>query len=81
MGNCIIFCAAEFDGLLSPIPEDALVIAADGGLRHTEALGLRPDVIMLDPPRKGVESSQSDFACRFRAAKFAKAFFHFNSSF
>lgn len=48
MKTCIIFCAAGFDGLLAPIPEDALVIAADGGLRHTEGLGLRPDVILGD---------------------------------
>ena len=48
MKTCILFCAAEFDGLLFPIPEDALVIAADGGLRHTQALGLQPDVILGD---------------------------------
>ena len=48
MNNCVIFCAAEFDGLLCPIPEDALTIAADGGLRHTQSLGLRPDVILGD---------------------------------
>ena len=48
MKTCIIFCAAGFDGLLAPIPDDALVIAADGGLRHTEGLGLRPDVILGD---------------------------------
>lgn len=48
MKPCVIFCAAEFDGLLFPIPEDALVIAADGGLRHTQALGLQPDVILGD---------------------------------
>ena len=48
MKTCVIFCAAEFDGLLSPIPEDALVIAADGGLRHTEGLGLDPDIILGD---------------------------------
>ena len=48
MNTCIIFCAAGFDGLLGPIPEGALVIAADGGLRHTEELGLRPDVILGD---------------------------------
>jgi thiamine pyrophosphokinase len=48
MKTCIIFCAAGFDGLLSPIPSDALVIAADGGLRHTEALGITPDVILGD---------------------------------
>ena len=48
MNTCVIFCAAEFDGLLSPIPADALVIAADGGLRHTQALGLTPDIILGD---------------------------------
>ncbi len=48
MKTCIIFCAAGFDGLLAPIPEDALTIAADGGLRHTQALGLEPDVILGD---------------------------------
>ena len=48
MKPCVIFCAAGFDGLLSPIPENALTIAADGGLRHTQALGLNPDVILGD---------------------------------
>lgn len=48
MKTCIIFCAAGFDGLLFPIADDALVIAADGGLRHAEGLGLRPDVILGD---------------------------------
>ena len=48
MKPCIIFCAAGFDGLLSPIPENALTIAADGGLRHTNDLGLAPDVILGD---------------------------------
>ena len=48
MNTCVIFCAAEFDGLLSPVPSDALVIAADGGLRHTQSLGLTPDIILGD---------------------------------
>ena len=48
MKPCVIFCAAGFDGLLAPIPENALTIAADGGLRHTQALGLNPDVILGD---------------------------------
>ena len=48
MKPCIIFCAAGFDGLLSPIPDDALTIAADGGLRHTQTLGIAPDVILGD---------------------------------
>ncbi len=48
MKPCVIFCAAEFDGLAAPIPEAALTIAADGGLRHTQALGLEPEVILGD---------------------------------
>ena len=48
MKPCIIFCAAGFDGLLAPIPDSALTIAADGGLRHTQALGIAPDVILGD---------------------------------
>ena len=48
MGKCVIFCAAEFDSLLEPIGGEDCVIAADGGLRHTEKLGLRPDVILGD---------------------------------
>lgn len=48
MSKCIIFCAASFDGLLEPIREDDFVIAADGGLRHTQALGLPPDCILGD---------------------------------
>ncbi len=48
MKPCVIFCAAEFQGLLEPIPADALTIAADGGLRHTQALALEPEVILGD---------------------------------
>ena len=48
MKRCVIFCAAEFDALEAPIREGDLVIAADGGLMHTEALGIRPDVILGD---------------------------------
>ncbi|MBO5891773.1 MAG: thiamine diphosphokinase [Oscillospiraceae bacterium] len=48
MGKCIIFCAGGFDSLLEPIMADDLVIAADGGLRHTQNLGVRPGVILGD---------------------------------
>lgn len=48
MKTCVIFCAAGFDGLLFPIPTGALTIAADGGLAHTQALGMEPDVILGD---------------------------------
>ncbi|MBQ6720083.1 MAG: thiamine diphosphokinase [Oscillospiraceae bacterium] len=48
MGTCIIFCAAEFDALLQPIRRADHVIAADGGVRHTEKLGIVPDEILGD---------------------------------
>ena len=48
MGTCIIFCAAEFDRLLKPIGPEDLVIAADGGLKHTEAISIKPDIILGD---------------------------------
>ena len=48
MGTCVVFCAAEFDALLRPIKEEDFVIAADGGVNHTEKLGITPDVILGD---------------------------------
>lgn len=48
MGKCVIFCAAEFDGLLEPVGPDDCVIAADGGVRHVRALGLAPQCILGD---------------------------------
>jgi len=48
LGTCIIFCAAEFDCLARPIGADDLVIAADGGLKHTEKLNIVPDIILGD---------------------------------
>jgi thiamine pyrophosphokinase len=48
MGKCIIFCAAEFTGLLEPVGTGDHVIAADGGLVHTEKLGLSPHEILGD---------------------------------
>lgn len=48
MGNCVIFCAADFHGLMKPITADDFVIAADGGLRHVNALGITPNGILGD---------------------------------
>ena len=48
MGMCIIFCAAAFDRLAQPIENEDFVLAADGGLRHTEKLGLIPNEILGD---------------------------------
>ncbi len=48
MATCVIFCAAEFDALLRPLMPEDFVIAADGGLRHTQKLGISPQVILGD---------------------------------
>ena len=48
MGNCIIFCAAGFEELVQPIEKEDFVIAADGGLMHTEKLGIVPNEILGD---------------------------------
>ncbi len=48
MKNCVIFCAGGFENLIEPIGETDFVIAADGGLTHTRALQLQPDVILGD---------------------------------
>ena len=48
MGTCIIFCAAEFDALAKPLAADDYIIAADGGLKHTKALGITPNAVLGD---------------------------------
>ena len=48
MRECVIFCAAECDGLARPIGPESFVIAADGGLRHTEKLGIAPNAVLGD---------------------------------
>ena len=48
MGNCLIFCAAEFDTLAQPIGPEDYIIAADGGLAHLQKLGLTPNAILGD---------------------------------
>lgn len=48
MKTCHIFCAAGFSGLLERPGDGDLILAADGGLRHTQALGLQPHAILGD---------------------------------
>lgn len=48
MKTCVIFCAGGFDGLVQPIRESDYILAADGGLRHVQALGLTPHRILGD---------------------------------
>ena len=46
--RCVIFCAGCFGGLTEPLRSGDFIIAADGGTVYTEALGLRPDLILGD---------------------------------
>ena len=48
MATCVIFCAAEFDSLLTPLGAADYVLAADGGLAHLNKLGLKPHGIIGD---------------------------------
>ena len=48
MKKCIIFCAGGFDALVESIEKNDLVIAADGGVKHTEALGITPHIVLGD---------------------------------
>ena len=48
MSKCLIFCAAEFDALAAPVQKDDYILAADGGLRHLDKLGLTPHGIIGD---------------------------------
>lgn len=48
MKNCVIFCAGGFGSLACPIGPVDTVIAADGGLRHTQALGIVPQYVLGD---------------------------------
>ena len=48
MAKCVIFCAGGFDGLIAPLAETDYIIAADGGIRHTTALGLTPHMTLGD---------------------------------
>ena len=45
---CYIFGAGDLYAASVDIPQEALVIAADGGLYHTKKLGITPDVFLGD---------------------------------
>ena len=60
MKKCIIFCSADCKGLLSPIGAEDYIIAADGGLRHTQSLHLTPHAILGDFDSLGYTPENAD---------------------
>ena len=48
MKTCVIVCAGGFDGLIEPIGDGDLLIAADGGFSHLQKLGLTPHSVLGD---------------------------------
>lgn len=48
MNTCVIFCAGGFERLAEPVDSSDFLLAADGGLKHLEMLGLKPDGIIGD---------------------------------
>lgn len=48
MLTCIIFCAGEFRELAEPVGTGDYILAADGGLAHSQRLGLQPNGIIGD---------------------------------
>ena len=48
MGRCLIFCAGGFEKLALPVGQDDYILAADGGLKHLQRLGLAPHGILGD---------------------------------
>ena len=60
MGHCVIFCAGGFTELAQPLEEGDFVIAADGGLRHTRALGIEADAVLGDFDSLGFVPEQAE---------------------
>ena len=60
MGKCLIFCAGGFDSLLQPVTDGDYVIAADGGLLHTQSLGLSPNATLGDFDSLGYTPEDAD---------------------
>ena len=46
--TCFLFGAGPFFGLPVPPQPGDLILAADGGYRHCQAAGLRPDLLLGD---------------------------------
>lgn len=48
MKTCIIFCAGGFEKLARPIDASDFILAADGGFKHLQRLGIAPHGIIGD---------------------------------
>lgn len=48
MGKCVVFCAGEFDELAQALQPQDHIVAADGGLLHTQHLGIVPHEVLGD---------------------------------
>lgn len=48
MKTCVIFNAGDFNSLIEPVTPEDYVLAADGGLKHIQKLGLTPNGILGD---------------------------------
>ena len=46
--TCVVFAAGTYFGGRPSVPPNAFIIAADGGLDHAHALGIRADPVIGD---------------------------------
>ena len=76
MGTCLIFCAGACNTLLTAPEQEDHILVADGGLRHTQALGICPHEILGDfdslgyiPPNATVHPVEKDDTDAMLAAR------------
>ena len=76
MGKCLIFCAGACNTLLTAPEQEDHILVADGGLRHTQALGICPHEILGDfdslgyiPPNATVHPVEKDDTDAMLAAR------------
>ena len=65
MASCLIFNAGDFTELIEPIQETDLVLAADGGLKHVQSLGLSPHAVLGDFDSLGFTPEGAEVLAKF----------------